>query len=40
MSFFNDANFKISKFWYFLLVTYSFSLNNSNFWTKHDIQDF
>ena len=24
----------VHKFWYFLLVTYSFSLKNSNFWTK------
>ena len=30
----------VHKFWYFLLVTYSFSLKNSNFWTKLDIQDF
>ena len=29
----------VHKFWYFLLVTYSFSLKNSNFWTKFYIQD-
>ena len=30
----------VHKFWYFLLVIYSFSLNNSNFWTKLYIRDF
>ena len=29
----------VHKFWYFLLVTYSFSLENSNFWTKLYIRD-
>ena len=27
----------VHKFWYFLLVTYSFLLKNYNFWTKLDI---
>jgi len=47
MSFFDDPIPKngpdmasVPKFWYFLLVTYSFSLKNSNFWTKLYIRDF
>ena len=46
-SFFDDTNFKngpdmasAHRFLYFLLVIHSFSLTNSNFWTKLYKQDF